>query len=142
MNYDTKNINIYSYDGITLTLDGVEVEVVGENLYADGDYIGDVWLVGGTGRRLYALDDHSYNIVASGHVRIEYMNAGYFEKIVEYDFGQTKVNLKIADYSTKEISYDVNAIVFDVKQSSNAKQTDIFESYVYTDSELEALNRD
>ena len=45
---------------------------------------------------MYALDDHNYDIVSSGNIRIEYMNAGYFDKIVEYDFGE----LELLQYMT------------------------------------------
>ena len=142
LSLDTKRIVIHTYGEITLTLDGVDVETIGESLYANGKQVGNVWMVGGTGKLLYILDDHNYDIVSSGNVRIEYMNAGYFEKIAEYDFGKTTVNLEIGDYSTKEVSYAAKPVESDAKWSENTNKTDTITSHVYTGAELEELNMD
>ena len=139
---DNKNINIFAYDEITIFLYGVEVETVGESLFVGGNRIGDMWLVGGTGKRLYALDNNNYDIVSNSNIGIEYMNAGYFEKIVEYDFGETEVNLEIGDYNSKEIKAFAIYYATDTKNPSIMKQTEVQASNVYSATVLEGLNKD
>ncbi len=43
-----------------------------------------MWSLGKTDRKYYAMNDGEYQIVATGVVRIGYMNNGYYDTIEEY----------------------------------------------------------
>ena len=129
---DNKRINLYADSIIDLSVGGVKVETIGDCLYANGRQIGNIWLVGDTGKMLYVLNNDDYSITSSGYVKVEYMESGYFAKIVEYDFGKAEVVIEINDFASKNIS---------IAENSGGKSAD-YSTYVYSDVELATLNSD
>jgi pimeloyl-ACP methyl ester carboxylesterase len=132
---DNKRINIYADIDSELSIGGVSVEEIDGSLYTSaGSKVGNVWPLGDTGRRLYAMYNNNYTIISSGDIKVEYMNNGYFEKIVEYNLGGLKATVDIEDYSSKVVT----CITAEASDRSAAK----YYSHVYTDDELMVLNQD
>lgn len=133
--YDNRRINIYASD-LTLSVDNMLIEEVEEYLYtSDGTMVGNVWSVGNSGKKLYALNNQNYDIVSSSDIRVEYMNDGYFDKIVDYKLGNVDATIEINEYTTKDLQIE--------SKDSMAKQlTSTYSTYVYSNTELEELNQD
>lgn len=134
---DNKRINIYANSEINLSVDGVPAQEIGEYIYtATGSKIGNVWPLGDDGRRLYALNNNNYDIISSGDVKIEYMNDGYFDKVVEYNFGNLAATVEIEDYSTKEVTCVTE------ESSATTGRSALYPFHIYNEAELIKLNQD
>jgi len=54
------------------------------------------------------------------------MNAGYYEKIIEYNSGKADMNLTIGDYNTKDIkSFALDDDATDAKNTDSVKRIEI-----------------
>lgn len=110
-------------------------EETGEFLYnATGEYIGNVWPLGNTGRKMYALSNGNYELSTSGNAKFSYMDSGYYEKIVEYDNNAINATFEIDNFDTKEI----DCIASSPERTINILQP----SRVYSAEELKELNQD
>lgn len=129
---DNLRINVYASNDAKLLVDRAVIDESGETLCSgDGSQVGTVWSLGDSGRKMYALYNGDYEIIADGEVKIEYMNSGYFDKIVEYTSGQVSAAYQISNYSSQEINCEA--------VDSGAE---IQPAHLYTELELNALNED
>ena len=133
---DNRRINIYSDSDAILSINGVEIDESSETIYNNsGDVVGNVWSLGDTGRKLYALYNGDYELTTSGDVKIEYMNNGYFDKVIEYTNTNSSTSFFIDDFSTMNTEYEFNNPLQD-RMGENQL------AHVYTADELSALNQD
>lgn len=129
---DNLRINVYAGSDAQLLVENAVISESGETLYsARGNQIGTVWSLGDSGRKMYALYNGDYEIIADGEVKIEYMDSGYFDKVVEYTYADGSALYHIGNYSSMKI--DCEAI-------GSGREIQPFR--VYTESELDALNKD
>ena len=100
MGLDNRRINIIADSDAILYCDGNILTEEDEYVYdISGNRKGNVWSLGKTDRKYYAMNDGEYQIVATGVVRIGYMNNGYYDTIEEYSSVLDK-KIVIYSYST------------------------------------------
>ena len=129
---DNKRINIYTNNESVLLINGASTIEVNEGVFTkDGTRIGSVWKLGSTGRKMYAMYDGNYEISGTGVIKVEYMEDGYFEKIVEYDSEFESVSIDIGNF----VSQSVSCI-----KDNELVELDM--SYAYTEAQLMNLNTD
>lgn len=124
---DNRRINIYADNESVLLIDSKVLSEKLEHVYAcDGSELGSVWAVGASGRKLYALNNGTYTVYGSGTVKVEYMDSGYYERIVEYELGDSAAPISVGDFSSQTVTC----------------ATGEEPSRVYTAAELAELNAD
>ena len=127
--YDNRRINLYTSLDAVLMVNGSSTSIVGDTVYdCEGHEIGSMWLIGASGRKLYALYDGAYTLSNATFAKVEYMNNGYYDKIEEYDAlnGDTIV-IDISNYNTQMVVaqvLDENSTVIDIIQPTNRYSAD------------------
>lgn len=109
MGTDNKRINIYASTGATLLAESsLATEKDCFVFDSEGNEIGTVWNLGATGKKMYALYDGNYTITGSSFAKIEYMNDGYFEKVLEFSSIPNSAVLRIENFysQTAESSFN------------------------------------
>lgn len=132
MAFDNRRINVLVDNDATLLIDGDKIREEGECLYEkSGEEIGNVWQLGDSGRKKYIINsvDNVYKVIVSGAVKIEFMDSGYYNKIVEYE-SEKSVTYEIGSFDTMEISAK--------DKSGNMLEP----TYVASEEELAKLNED
>jgi len=133
---ENKRINIYADYGSIVFVDGVAVTEKNKRvLNSNGVQIENVWELDSTGRKMYALYDGEYELSSAGPVRIEYMDNGYFNHVIEYDSGAKVVSIRVGDFTEKNVTCTA--------KKEQAKNTvEMLPSHVYSSEELMELNQD
>lgn len=142
MSQDNRRINIYADSESSILIDGVAALEENNCVYdSAGDKIGSVWELGETGTKLYAMYDGEYTIAGTEMARIEYMDSGYFEKIVEYSESSaalaapTSLSVAVEGHETQFVHCERIA-------SSARSAVEIPPTHEYTVAELSELNAD
>lgn len=132
--FDNRRINVVSGGTLKIFKDGVELvpDETGE-LFADGESCGSLWAVENQ-VYCYALNDGDYNIIVPdstpGNIRVEYMDAGYYSRISEYEGSVFKTDtLRIASHDS--MAYEM---IENISKSAKV--------YEANQSTLNILNRD
>lgn len=139
---DNRRINIFVSDDATLSMNGSTVFEKGEYLYTEHDVkIGNVWQLGDSGRKKYILRnvDNDFNIIVTGQVKIEFMDSGYYNKVIEYESVGPAV-FSIKNDSVTGLQCEVPETSKGLNYSRNGDV--IMPAKNYTDSELMVLNQD
>lgn len=128
---DNKRINIYTDNMATITQNGMVLSEFSEKVVDHkGNIIGSVWKLGNTGKKFYSLFDGEYTVSGSSTIKIEYMEDGYYQKVLEYS------NVDYDNCSVKTTSFaDLNNDIATVQHKAIA-------IYTYTENELDELNKD
>ena len=134
-NSNTQVISIAADSDIQIFANGAEVVADGENLFdSSGEKVGVIWSIGATGSKLYVLEAGEFEVVGDGKLRIEYVDAGYYEKIVEYDI-DNEASIYVSNFDTMEVECR-----FSSKAKTNGEL--ISPNRILSDSELAILNQD
>ena len=135
--YDNRRINIYADVDACLMIDNMETIEKGDFVYDTyGNEIGSVWSIGNSGKKLYALYNGVYSLTNTTFAKLQYMNDGYYDKVVEYEALNTNTTcVFVSDYDSKEI------VARDVQDGIVSEYT-IQASKTYTVSDLNELNAD
>jgi hypothetical protein len=130
---DNRRINIYSDCEATLIYNGEATTEYAEKVYsAEGILLGNVWQLGNSGRKMYALYNGEYVIANSEKIKIEYMNNGYYDKITEVSDVSTNIQISVDGYDSKDVV---------VRQETETVNNDVtIILYTYTPEELAQLN--
>ena len=109
MGTDNKRINIYaSAEATLLEESSIATEKDCFVFDSEGNEIGTVWNLGATGKKMYALYDGNYTITGSSFAKIEYMNNGYFEKVLEFSSIPNSAVLRIENFYTQTAESSFN----------------------------------
>lgn len=133
---DNERINFFASGDVSITVNDMAVEEVGERLYVNSEEcVGSVWNLGDTGRKQYVLNVADCKIVASGNVRIEYLDSGYYDQILEYTLDDNEAVISIP-------AYDALPMCQELVQPQSNENAIILPSHVYSSAELDVLNQD
>ena len=135
---DNRRIQITCDMDTVLYCDGVLVDESHEKMYTtNGDLIGSVWTFGEeSGKKVYSLQNRSYTFNTNGYVKIQYINAGYYDQIVEYDTGNIDSQFVLGDYDNQSVTCT------EVSTPRSVGTHIITPSRIYSATELAVLNQD
>lgn len=141
---DNLRINIYADIESSLMINGEEAIEENNVVYgSDGSKIGSVWELGETGTKLYALYDGEYEVVETEFARIEYMDGGYFDKVLEYDVSDASVShISEATLHISIESYKTQGVDCIINDATSRAAITLEPSYILTAEELNKLNAD
>lgn len=112
MGGDNRRINVITDTDAQITCNNTPIEIIGEYIYdCDGNHIGHAWNLGNTGRMQYVFNIENYTITCTGNVRIEYMNSGYYDQIVEYALGNEAAVISMPDYTSLPSCYKGEVLI-------------------------------
>ena len=136
ISFDCRRINIIADNESEVIVNGESVAEKGSYVYSsDGTEFGNVWELGTSGRKQYVLNDGEYTVVGNGIIRIEYMDAGYYEKIVEYSSETKAMQVNIGNFSTQKVECSM-------ADRSSEVEIEMLPSRTFSSEELDALNVD
>ena len=146
LNEDTKRINVVSSNNdIDISINGKPIIVRGDQLFVTDsngceEYVGMTCTFNENGETLFTLIDDDYDIQIDSDtdsIRVEYVDAGYYEKVVEYsDLLQgTVYQLTVKNHQLMDTNCHSQAI-----NSANVQSIDVAPTHVATPTELSTLN--
>lgn len=128
LGFDNRRITVITENDANVNVDGENVVILGQEVFTlDGVQIGNVWSLGDTGRMQFDLFDGNYSIDCTGQTIIKYMNDGYFEKVLEYDFGDDYATISISGYANDPVCVQNGVEHFPIR--------------IYNEEELAELNQ-
>lgn len=123
---DNRRIIIYAARDSIVYCEGKKITVKDEIAYdSNNNKVGSVWTLGSKNQRVYVLNNGNYSVSRTTKFKVEYINAGYYQQIVEYSISDNYHTLiTIPDFSVfSTISNDViDGVTVDVASVDEINQ--------------------